>query len=276
MYGELCCDWETNNYGETVCSLSVSDEGLCTCGTAPSGSISSGSPPSHPIVIPGGGGGGGGGGGNGGGGGGGGGWLKCGGGTGWWRCSGSGGAGGGHGGGGGGGGGGSQPGQYPSLPQPGNNPVPVTSPISAPTPSPQSELKQPSYYSQYWPTSNSQFWPSPNLPQYAPPSTLHPSPSPTSSIPSDDNTQQSESSTDTPLEKSLISRILGYSRSVWDGFPNLPWFPIEVPENATPCKRSCEQPCGWSQSYGKTYCCERKASSSECSVTNINGACYCS
>ena len=71
------------------------------------------------------------------------------------------------------------------------------------------------------------------------------------------------------------------SASSWNPFPTMAWLqfnpikfnPIHVPDNATPCKRSCVHPCGWSQSNGESFCCE--TSPSGCSMTTMNGACYC-
>lgn len=46
--------------------------------------------------------------------------------------------------------------------------------------------------------------------------------------------------------------------------------PIKVPENSTPCKRKCDNPCG----YSNSKCCEPSPSGS-CDITTVNDKCYC-
>lgn len=61
----------------------------------------------------------------------------------------------------------------------------------------------------------------------------------------------------------------------WEPMPGwTPFKPIKVPEGATECKKQCDHPCGWSQSDGHRVCCE-KETDKDCSVTQINGKCYC-
>lgn len=56
--------------------------------------------------------------------------------------------------------------------------------------------------------------------------------------------------------------------------PWIPWDPIEIPVDGTPCLKQCKKPCGESQSNNKYYCCEMN-SKGTCSTTQINGKCYC-
>ena len=46
--------------------------------------------------------------------------------------------------------------------------------------------------------------------------------------------------------------------------------PIKVPKDSTPCKRKCDNPCG----YSNSKCCEPSPSGS-CDITTINDKCYC-
>eukprot|EP01041_Mallomonas_annulata_P011934 gene11934-25007_t len=62
----------------------------------------------------------------------------------------------------------------------------------------------------------------------------------------------------------------------WNPYPTMAWLPfnpINIPENGTPCKRMCKHPCGWSQSNGESLCCE--TSNGGCDMAQINGQCYC-
>lgn len=63
----------------------------------------------------------------------------------------------------------------------------------------------------------------------------------------------------------------------WEPMPWMPWKPIKpikVPDDAEKCQKHCDHPCGWSQSNGKSLCCETKPGKS-CSMTQVNGDCYC-
>jgi len=55
VYGELCCEWSESTLGDSICGMSISKGGLCTCGS-PANAKVSGNVPSQskdPLqVIP--------------------------------------------------------------------------------------------------------------------------------------------------------------------------------------------------------------------------------
>jgi hypothetical protein len=64
----------------------------------------------------------------------------------------------------------------------------------------------------------------------------------------------------------------GFEPIPW--MPWIPFVPITVPENSIPCKKHCVDPCSQSQSNGESFCCD--SIDGKCSVTQIDGKCYCS
>ena len=66
----------------------------------------------------------------------------------------------------------------------------------------------------------------------------------------------------------------------WEPMPDMPgWLPfnpIDVPKDGTPCKKHCDNACGWSQSNGDALCCDPNPKTGACGQAQINGKCYCS
>lgn len=57
MYGDLCCDWATDDEGAKSCAQSVTKEGVCICGAgsgsaSKSGGDSDKKPGSTPVQVP--------------------------------------------------------------------------------------------------------------------------------------------------------------------------------------------------------------------------------
>lgn len=60
-------------------------------------------------------------------------------------------------------------------------------------------------------------------------------------------------------------------------FPTMAWLPFDPivePNQGTPCKSSCKNPCSQSMSNGVSYCCERNDHGT-CGTTQVNGKCWC-
>ncbi len=83
-----------------------------------------------------------------------------------------------------------------------------------------------------------------------------------------------ESPRESPKHAHVPSNDDNWEPMPFGWMPWKPFKPISLPDDATPCKRHCAHPCGWSQSGGASYCCE-EVPGKPCSQTQINGKCYC-